>query len=86
MWLGTGLRLHFFQSSRLPLPPPSQAESQALRKEAGIITEESMKTEATCYLCIDGMVNEAVLQNDEEYNEVTVLKVVACELMEHWLG
>ncbi|KAL4419535.1 hypothetical protein ABPG77_005766 [Micractinium sp. CCAP 211/92] len=47
-----------------------QAESAQLRKQSGLVSEEILKAEDTCYLQVDGMITADVLADEGEYNEV----------------
>ncbi|KAL4433887.1 hypothetical protein ABPG75_000328 [Micractinium tetrahymenae] len=47
-----------------------QAESAHLRKQSGLVSEETLKAEDTCYLQVDGMITAEVLADEGEYNEV----------------
>ncbi|EFN57106.1 hypothetical protein CHLNCDRAFT_143928 [Chlorella variabilis] len=47
-----------------------QAESQALRRQNGQLTDEQMKDEETNYIQIEGMITADVLADDQEYADV----------------
>lgn len=47
-----------------------QAESQALRRQTGQLTDELMQSEDTCYVEIRGMITADVLADDAEYGDV----------------